>query len=271
LTVGFTGLRNEGDLVFARGRYLSPGLGRWIGRDPAGYVDGSSLYLSYFVPNKADPSGFKEEDISIIGRMWIDGSAIYSNWGEFSTNWLGFAYDPVAYRAFLFGGVFLGDQGSTSTLDYKFRVQHEKTFKVECKCKKIKILDRSVNSWTGKEGPFQAEPAVFYGEKEVNVSEDEINISYGIYGHPPQIPELGIQSVRTRESVNIWQYVQWKLKCNDNDNDSVVSTPIKITTSNFPSHVFFDKSKSIVWERSQGPITELWKSHPGFPTFVIGY
>jgi len=33
LTVGFTGLRNEGDLVFARGRYLSPNLGRWISRD----------------------------------------------------------------------------------------------------------------------------------------------------------------------------------------------------------------------------------------------
>jgi RHS repeat-associated protein len=57
LTVGFTGLRNEGDLVFARGRYLSPSLGRWIARDPAGYVDGYSLYRGYFAPNGLDPSG----------------------------------------------------------------------------------------------------------------------------------------------------------------------------------------------------------------------
>ncbi len=59
LTVGFTGLRNEGDLVFARGRYLSPSLGRWIGRDPMSYVDGYSLYQAYFLPNSLDPSGFK--------------------------------------------------------------------------------------------------------------------------------------------------------------------------------------------------------------------
>jgi hypothetical protein len=59
LTVGFTGLRNEGDLVFARGRYLSPYLGRWIGRDPAGYVNGYGLYVGYFAPNSLDPSGLK--------------------------------------------------------------------------------------------------------------------------------------------------------------------------------------------------------------------
>ncbi len=57
LTTGFTGLRDDGGLLFARARYFSPELGRWISRDPAGYVDGWSLYNGYFVPNGVDPEG----------------------------------------------------------------------------------------------------------------------------------------------------------------------------------------------------------------------
>ncbi|MEY2875995.1 MAG: hypothetical protein RLZZ373_3366, partial [Pseudomonadota bacterium] len=33
MAVGFTGLRNEGDLIYARNRYMSASLGRWIERD----------------------------------------------------------------------------------------------------------------------------------------------------------------------------------------------------------------------------------------------
>jgi len=47
----------EDGLLFARARYFSPTLGRWISRDPAGYVDGYSLYNGYFVPNAMDPEG----------------------------------------------------------------------------------------------------------------------------------------------------------------------------------------------------------------------
>ena len=32
-------------------------LGRFISRDPIGYMDGSSLYRAYFAPNKLDPMG----------------------------------------------------------------------------------------------------------------------------------------------------------------------------------------------------------------------
>jgi len=44
-------------LLYARARMYSPGPGRFIGRDPAGYVDGLGLYMAYFVPNGADPYG----------------------------------------------------------------------------------------------------------------------------------------------------------------------------------------------------------------------
>jgi len=45
---GYCGYRfaPETEMYLARNRWLSPPLGRWIERDPLGYVNGSSLYLS---------------------------------------------------------------------------------------------------------------------------------------------------------------------------------------------------------------------------------
>jgi RHS repeat-associated protein len=48
-------------LLHARNRQYSPTLGRFVGRDPLGYVDGASMYLGYFIPNKLDPSGMEWE------------------------------------------------------------------------------------------------------------------------------------------------------------------------------------------------------------------
>jgi RHS repeat-associated protein len=44
-------------LYYFRARWLDPKAGRFIGRDPLGYVDGLGLYGAYFVPNKVDPEG----------------------------------------------------------------------------------------------------------------------------------------------------------------------------------------------------------------------
>ena len=44
-------------LQLIRARYYHAELGRFISRDPIGYVDGMSLYRAYFVPGGADPSG----------------------------------------------------------------------------------------------------------------------------------------------------------------------------------------------------------------------
>ena len=56
---GFTGryLDRETELWYFRARYYSGTLGRFIGRDPLGYVDGMGLYVAYFVPTRSDPSG----------------------------------------------------------------------------------------------------------------------------------------------------------------------------------------------------------------------
>jgi RHS repeat-associated protein len=67
---GFTGYvaDSETGLMYARARMYSPGLGRFISRDPwlskpgipaptDGYLDGTSLYMAYFVPGQTDPKG----------------------------------------------------------------------------------------------------------------------------------------------------------------------------------------------------------------------
>ncbi len=56
LNLGYSTTENTG-LMYFRARYYSAELGRFIGRDPLGYVDGMSLYRGYFVPGGVDPSG----------------------------------------------------------------------------------------------------------------------------------------------------------------------------------------------------------------------
>ena len=61
---GFTGRYHdmESDLYYFRARYYDAEQGRFISRDPAGYVDGSGLYNGYFAMGFAmDPSGMIEE------------------------------------------------------------------------------------------------------------------------------------------------------------------------------------------------------------------
>jgi len=64
---GFTGRYHdvETGLIYFRSRYLSPTLGRFIGRDNMGMVDGWSLYPAYFVPNRTDPSGNKAVTVDL--------------------------------------------------------------------------------------------------------------------------------------------------------------------------------------------------------------
>ena len=55
---------NETGLLHARARQYSPTLGRFVSRDPIGYVSGTSLYRAYFVPGRLDPNGTIERDDS---------------------------------------------------------------------------------------------------------------------------------------------------------------------------------------------------------------
>ena len=66
---GFTSykLDSETGLYFARARMFSAKMGRFIARDPIGYIDGHSLYGAYFAPNGFDPMG-------LSSMPWYDPS-----------------------------------------------------------------------------------------------------------------------------------------------------------------------------------------------------
>ena len=49
---------SELSLHYFRARWYDPELGRFISRDPLGFVDGMSLYRGYFAPLNFDPFGF---------------------------------------------------------------------------------------------------------------------------------------------------------------------------------------------------------------------
>jgi len=51
--------------VYVRNRTYEPVMGRWLSRDPLGFIDGSNLYRAYFVPGKLDPSGYAVVDFDI--------------------------------------------------------------------------------------------------------------------------------------------------------------------------------------------------------------
>lgn len=72
----------ETSIYYFRARYYHAELGRFISRDPLGYVDGMSLYRGYFVPNGVDPSGYaKDREVCCTfgPRKGLDGT-IYSTW-----------------------------------------------------------------------------------------------------------------------------------------------------------------------------------------------
>ena len=78
---GYTGRRHDAEdtgLMYFRARYYSGELGRFVSRDPLGYVDGMNLYQAYFVVNGVDPSG----EISLAPVVPMVKNYIKKNWKQ---------------------------------------------------------------------------------------------------------------------------------------------------------------------------------------------
>jgi RHS repeat-associated protein len=59
-------------LLHARARQYSPTLGRFVSRDPLGYLNGFSVYKAYFVPDSSDPFGlatYTGDYATLLGQM----------------------------------------------------------------------------------------------------------------------------------------------------------------------------------------------------------
>ena len=87
---GYCGYRfaPETGMYLARNRWLSPPLGRWIQRDPLGYVDGMSYYQSgRSTPiSGTDPSGLRQCFTSSI-NLWKRGVLCEGTDVEFEMCW----------------------------------------------------------------------------------------------------------------------------------------------------------------------------------------
>ncbi len=59
---GYTGRNHDSEtgLQYYRARYFDNDLGRFINRDPIGYVDGMNLYRGYFITGGLDPFGYND-------------------------------------------------------------------------------------------------------------------------------------------------------------------------------------------------------------------
>ncbi len=92
---------------------MSPTLGRFVGRDPLDYVDGSSMYSGYFIPNALDPSGAKRDCI-LKDSWWLEAPHIDSNATTFR-----FAGVQRHLRAGL-GGIYLYEAVLLANVDVTF-------------------------------------------------------------------------------------------------------------------------------------------------------
>jgi RHS repeat-associated protein len=67
----------ESGLMYFRARYYNPLTGEFLRRDPAGFVDGMSLYRGYMDVNYVDPSGLQTVRCRCYSG-WLDGDVIGS-------------------------------------------------------------------------------------------------------------------------------------------------------------------------------------------------
>ena len=89
--LGFTGrhLDSETGLYYFRARYYDTEQGRFISRDPAGYVDGLGLYNGYFATRfMMDPSGLANCPNVEFGEYGTPSPGILIGQGSFSTSGL---------------------------------------------------------------------------------------------------------------------------------------------------------------------------------------
>jgi len=85
----------ESGLYYFRNRYLSPVLGRFLQRDPMGYVDGMNLYT--FIRNQpttaVDPLGLFSFDIGVGAGYYLGGGlAVFVCCDENNYRWISLCY-----------------------------------------------------------------------------------------------------------------------------------------------------------------------------------
>nr|WP_309694960.1 RHS repeat-associated core domain-containing protein [Armatimonas sp.] len=121
---GFTGLEHdESGLVYARNRYYSPGLGRFISEDPIGFGGGSNFYAycGNDPINFTDPLGLSRVNIPGFGEFEFDtetvGNGLATGTHGLASGMTLGLYDGGSYRCELgFNEAFVGGAVATGAM-----------------------------------------------------------------------------------------------------------------------------------------------------------
>ena len=199
--IGFTGryLDKETGLWYFRARYYSGSLGRFIGRDPIGYVDGWQLYKAFFIPMDLDSSGKTccPREISLVTSGASDGTIAVGKNNRLLVP--GMYSDPTYSGAINDGGnasvpAQLGPQVS----DYNIAFAHRVDIQVdgnpdECKAKssaKMRVTQiqfKNANQQTAKRTDLASDPDYSHNwGNGMSMSVDDKRIYFedapGLYG-----------------------------------------------------------------------------------------
>ncbi|NQZ59167.1 MAG: RHS repeat-associated core domain-containing protein, partial [Lentisphaeraceae bacterium] len=289
---GYTGRRLDAEtgLWYFRARYYSDDLGRFISRDPLGYVDGMSLYSGYFAGGLGlDPSGLAENwNLKIVGKSFILplnfkklGSLHRKGKPLPFTSVLPFTFlslkpsvAAARLQAYAHFGALLPAFNNSLPMNDKKDGEYRLFGSFDVKfCAGTNINTSTIKVIKDKEGgaELQLGPIAVGGTINVhheitNKSIKGFDVYFSIWGRPHIQAEPVMQWVGERTSVNIWQEGRVRIEMK---NGKPVWKNLRWGKSNFPSHKLWINEKEVK-DYTQTGLSGLWMPLAGFPDFVDG-
>jgi RHS repeat-associated protein len=266
----------ETGLLYNRARMLHPVLGRFMQRDPFGYLDGMSLYeyLQCSPGLSVDPRGLCATSqpgdpcpahkyvFESVGRTWIDPNVVMANmkFVQGKTH-----KQLAALSAIATASELVGDNGTSDAQDGKYRLFSR--FKLYFNCKCDKIQERSIRAEyiaaSGSEAGIKVGSAFDIQTTKFSDDKSSIDFDYRVKGKPLDIAEVGFQQVQARTSMFIWHRVTGNVDCKDGKGRHTAS----LSGSGFPMHTLFIHGRKAKVIGSQD-LSLLWIADPTNATLV---
>jgi RHS repeat-associated protein len=274
-----------------RARWMSPSAGKFLGRDPIGFLDGMNLYGIYFVLSGADPSGLESKTFDIVAKSFINGAKpagfIIPDRPGFPPGLPGGGITPIhnsaSDRLRFFANLVaqlpaFNQNPMTSVKDGIYRLYTRVVVTVDCCGDEPYLEGLETDMDGGKESdppigwPSWLQPPIpikgTINLSPLNVTypnRQTLNVDWRGWGQPNLVAEPGMQWVAIRTSFNIWHWPDIYFKCSN--GVPFVSSAAFAGASNFPSHRLWVDGAQVANKR-QGTLSDLWVDHPLWFGFV---